>query len=1110
MPPMLRSRLLICLVTFFTTSWCQAEERIQLPVTPALSPDGHSVVFSHRGDLWIAPTSGGTAQRLTSDPANDFQPRFSPDGKTIAFISERTGSRQVFLMPATGGIPTQVTHHTSGFHLHGWSPDGEQLLVSGTRDYFWRRAERMFWIRKEGRTAEIPLFDDYGYDPSVSPDGKKILFTREGDAWWRKGYRGSQASQIWLFNTEDQSFQLILTPEGGARWPLWKADGSGFFYVNGDSGVLNLHSYNLETKSDEPLTTYKDDSVVFPALSADGRTMIFRKLFDLYRYDVNEKKAPEKITLTCTPDIDPSPMLRRTFTTATSMATTKDGLEIALIAGGDVWVMETELREPVQITFTPEEERDVVFSPNGDAIWFISDAGGQTDLWKATRADEKSFWWENSQFVLTKITNDPHPESQIRFSPDGSKLAFTRNEELWIADADGSNQKRFLTLRSTPRYDWSPDGKWICYSTIDDDYNSDIWIAPLDESRPPYNLSRSPGNDGEPRWSPNGKMIAFTGLRDIREVDLFIVHLLAPEYEKNSRDRKRESTISKFNRTRKTGKADEKPSEDKTVQIDFEGIHNRIQRISIPNSNESNLLWSPDSKKLAFASTVEGKRGTYTIEFPEGLKPSFVTTSIGSRATWISEGNQILWLVNGVPTSMVPGGKVSTYSFAARQEMLHSDRMRAGFELAWRIMRDQFYDPQMNNLNWDDIRRKYIDAAAASTDERQLATVISLMLGELNASHMGFTPTTSSSGSAEDEFENEYRTDITINPPSSWGTSRHDDEPQNDPSSRNPSSWRPVTAHLGVRFDHNYQGPGLKIRDVIPEGPASYQVSRLLPGEIILSIDGTAVDPAFDLTQVLNGRLDRQILLLVRGTNGEERTVSLRPTSYGTITPKLYDMWVEQTRQMVEELSNGTLGYLHIKMMNNDSFNRFMEDLAFAGAGKDGLIIDVRENGGGSIADHLLTSLTQPVHAWTLGRVGGIGYPQDRKIYPTWHKPIIVLCNQNSFSNAEIFSHAIKTLKRGKLVGVPTAGGVISTSSARVMDLGTIRTPTRGWYVLETGEDMELNGAVPDIILWPEPGQMPAGEDIQLKRAIEELNADVAEWKSRPLPQLRKASERRR
>jgi tricorn protease len=195
--------------------------------------------------------------------------------------------------------------------------------------------------------------------------------------------------------------------------------------------------------------------------------------------------------------------------------------------------------------------------------------------------------------------------------------------------------------------------------------------------------------------------------------------------------------------------------------------------------------------------------------------------------------------------------------------------------------------------------------------------------------------------------------------------------------------------------------------------------------------------------------------------------------------------------------------------MDDASFQEFEEALYAAGAGRDGLIIDVRENGGGSTTDHLLTALSQPAHAITVPRGGTPGYPQDRIVYATWHKPIAVLCNQNSFSNAEIFSHAIKTLKRGQLIGVPTAGGVISTGSVSIMDVGTLRLPFRGWFVPGTGEDMELNGAVPDHLLWPQPGDLARGVDTQLDKAIEVLKADVAEWKRRPQSTLRKASERR-
>jgi tricorn protease len=317
-----------------------------------------------------------------------------------------------------------------------------------------------------------------------------------------------------------------------------------------------------------------------------------------------------------------------------------------------------------------------------------------------------------------------------------------------------------------------------------------------------------------------------------------------------------------------------------------------------------------------------------------------------------------------------------------------------------------------------------------------------------------------------------------------------------------------TTAHLGLRFDTAHKGPGLKVKDVIPGSPTDQKRGKVLAGELVLSIDGKAVDPGMDLTTVLNGPLARDVLLKMRDAAGKEREVTVRPISYTLARSLLYDKWVNDNRRMVEEASKGTLGYLHISAMSMPSFYKFEQELYSAGAGKDGLVIDVRENGGGSTADHLLTALTQPVHAITVTRGSGPGYPQDRKVYATWSKPIIVLCNQNSFSNAEIFSHAIKTLKRGQLVGVPTAGGVISTGSAAIMDVGMMRLPMRGWFVLGTGEDMELNGARPDHVVWPEPLQLTQGKDVQIEKAVAVLLDDVKAWKARPQPVLRKATER--
>src|ERR1700722_4813947 len=283
---------------------------------------------------------------------------------------------------------------------------------------------------------------------------------------------------------------------------------------------------------------------------------------------------------------------------------------------------------------------------------------------------------------------------------------------------------------------------------------------------------------------------------------------------------------------------------------------------------------------------------------------------------------------------------------------------------------------------------------------------------------------------------------------------------------------------------------GRRGRGVLAGGPADQKKSRLAVGDVVLSIDGTEVGPETDLTTVLNGPAARDVKLHVKGADGKERDVFMRPLTFLQVRALLYQGWLDANRKAVEKASKGTLGYLHISAMNDVSFNKFIEELYAAGAGKDGLVIDVRENGGGSTADHLLTALSPPVHAVTVPRGGEQGYPQDRKIYASWNKPIIVLCNQNSFSNAEIFSHAVKTLKRGKLVGVPTAGGVISTGAERIMDIGTLRLPFRGWYLLNDGEDMELNGAVPDYVVWPEPGQMPQGKDVQLSKSVEVLLDD--------------------
>lgn len=1115
---------------------CPAKEPILLANNPNLSPDGSHLAFDWNGDIWTVPINGGAARQLTQHSARDREPKFSPDGKEIAFVSDRDGSAQVYLMPVEGGTPRQVTHHTAGYSLQGWSPDGASLIVESNRDNYWRHAERFYRIDPAKRSAEQVIFDDYGHNGTLSPDGKRLLFTREGPAWWRKGYHGSQASQIWMYDLDKKTFARVLDQERGDLWPMWKPNGRGFYYVGGQSGSFNLWEHDLDGGRDRQLTKFTDDSVVFPCISRDGSTIVFRQLFDLYVFRPVNGDTPRKIDICQVGDRASERKERRVLQTASAVSFTQDGLEVAFIAGGDLWVMDTELREPKQITNSAEEEREPLFSPDGETILFTSDMNGQSEIWKAERADKTKYWWQNSEFKLEKVTNDGDVKSDLSWNPDGKKIGYVRGRgDLWVADADGKNAKRLLQSWSNLDYHWAPDGKWIVYAQDDNDFNRDIWVMPSDGSAAPRNLSQHPFNERSPVWSPDGKVIAFAGQRAAgSEASVCFVWLRAQDHEKNNRDRTLEKALDKLKGRRKgkpgpvaDSSAENKPAgatapSTPAVEIDFDRLTERVRRVAIGDGSATNLFWSPDSRRLAFTGRIDGRIGTYTIDLEEAT-PKLLTTQTGTNAHWLRQGNQIVWLAGGVPASMpapasaaparmagappfagtgrrggapIPPaaapsadasastGAGTAYRFQALQEVDIAKKHVAAFDLAWRTMRDNYYDGRLGNRNWDAIRRKYREAAGMVPDTESFGTVVNLMLGELNGSHLGF-----------------FATGSGRLPPGRGAPPAAGD----DPASRN---WQPVTAHLGMRFDPAYRGPGLKVRDVLPDGPADQKKSRIHPGEMILRIDGVAVDPAMDLTTVLNGPAARDIHVTVKNAEGKERDVTLRPITFAQARNLLYQKWLKDNRQMVEKASNGKLGYLHISGMNMPSFRKFEEELYSVGAGKDGIVIDVRENGGGSTADHLLTALTQPVHAIAVPRGGGPGYPQDRKVYTTWNKPIVVLCNQNSFSNAEIFSHAIKTLKRGQLVGVPTAGGVISTGGTSIMDVGFIRMPFRGWYLINDGQDMELNGAVPHHIIWPEPTHMPQGKDVQLAKAVEVLTADVKAWKDRPQPKLQKAMER--
>ncbi len=1054
---------------------------IYLAESPSVSPDGSFFVFAWCGRIWRAPTSGGVAIPLGDGASYDRSPVLSPDGSKVAFVSDRAGSEMPFeLLLGEDGLSAgglrQISFHTQGCFPRAYTPDGSHLLATAFRDHSSesvtsaRDSMRAVLVPCAARGAETTLFDAPAYAPALSPDGRRVLFVfkweggRRGFRKRRPGSTSSFAGEIWLYDRESGRFSAVVTGRDGAYDPMWAPDGMSFYYISGAGGICNVRRRDLESGGDRAVTAFSDDHVLMPSLSRDGRTMVFCKGFDLWRMDPTaEKPVATRIALRPAGFGRPGPgTVRHSYAKADNnygpgnYTFLAGGTGVAFTAGGDVWTMELsddeKLRRPVLVHGSSRtHERDCAFSPDGGTLYYLSDHGDGADVWRARRADPSLAWWKNVSFVRERIVGGDVCRRMLTVSPDGGSLAWSDFAgRLSFADTNGV-VRHVAPLHSSDCYSyvWSPDGRFVA-ATLRDGYgNCDVWIIPTwakgEDGSPtpaPYNVSRNYDWDGDPTWSPDGRVLAFSGKRDASGAEPRIMYVyLDPEDE----------AYEKAGLGVREGQC----------RVVFDGLFERVRNLGMRGEDP---LFAPDGRTLAWNWNGKTWKAKITDDKDKEMFGKAILLKSWTKGVDDKKDEEtILGVLDGLPTR---GDK--SFGFTVYQAIDVADWQELAFLIAWADIRDGFCDPATHGTDWQAVREKYRLAARNAPSWSVFARVMEMTYGEIDGSHFGFW--------ASDKTRSRWFPKTGLD------------------------SWKPVTAHLGARFDPDWKGDGWRVRDVIPDSPADRGREGLLAGDVVMSIDGRPVSPGMDYAEVMNAPLPHRFTLSVQRAGETNALVrEIEAVDFTKARRLLRAAEVRDVRRRVRE--KGNFGYLAIDAMLDDTANAFADAVFAECFGMDGVVIDVRFNTGGHTADRLIDILCGSRHVRNLYRgVDGEGYIISRFGRPVITSlPVVVLANERSQSNAEEFTHAVKTLGRAKVVGTETAGDVIGTFDLDLLDYGMIRRPSIGFF-LPDGTDLECHGAKPDIEVERTPADIAAGRDPQLDAAVSALAAEAAARRGVPPP----------